>query len=61
LLTPDSGKERWLRLKRSHFSAEGRQARIEAALKALEEAVIESPLDAETIRWIAEDADLERH
>jgi len=54
-----AARQRWLQLKRSHFKREGRQARVEAALKALEEAAFDYGLDAETVRWIAEDADLE--
>ena len=46
-------------MKRRHFRPEGREQRIREALKALDEAIVKYPLDAETIRWIAEDKDLE--
>jgi len=55
----DLARRRWLRLKESHFSREGRRRRIEAAVKALDAALVDYNLDAETARWIAEDADLE--
>jgi hypothetical protein len=55
----DPAEERWQRLKRRYFPPEGRQERIKAALKALEEAVVYYDLDADTMRWIVEEADEE--
>ncbi|MDO8585949.1 MAG: hypothetical protein Q7T82_02815 [Armatimonadota bacterium] len=52
-------RRRFERLKRAHFRLEGRDERIANALKALEEATENYPLDAETVRWIAEDKDIE--
>ena len=59
VLTIDPAEERWQRLKRRYFPPEWRQERIEAALKALEEAVVYYDLDADTMRWIVEEADEE--
>jgi len=55
----ERARRRFNRLKRRHFRPEGREQRIREALKALDEAIVKYPLDAETIRWIAEDKDLE--
>jgi hypothetical protein len=46
-------------LKRAHFTKKGRAARIARAKKALEEARWDTGLDMETIKWLAEDPDLE--
>jgi hypothetical protein len=46
-------------LKRAHFTKKGRAARIARAKKTLEEARWDTGLDIETIKWIAEDPDLE--
>jgi hypothetical protein len=46
-------------LKRAHFTKKGRAARIARAKKALEEARWDIPLDMETLKWLAEDPDLE--
>jgi hypothetical protein len=59
VIRPDPARQRWLRLKRAFWTPEGRQARVERALKALDEAVVHYDLDADTLRWIAEDPDLE--
>ncbi|HUT75245.1 MAG TPA: hypothetical protein VM221_10500 [Armatimonadota bacterium] len=59
VMRTDPARQRWLRLKRAFWTPEGRQARVERALKALEEAVVRYDLDDETLRWIAEDRDLE--
>jgi hypothetical protein len=50
---------RWLELKWSHFTRAGREPRIKRALAALHRAAIRYELNAETIKWIAEDPDLE--
>ena len=46
-------------LLRAHFTKKGRAARIARARKALEEFKLDVDLDMETIRWVAEDPDLE--
>lgn len=46
-------------LKRAHFTKKGRAARIARAKKALEEFKWDLDLDAETIKWLAEDPDIE--
>jgi len=46
-------------LKARHFTPEGREERIAKALQALEMPAAGFPLDRETWKWIAEDADLE--
>jgi hypothetical protein len=55
----DIRNRKWLELKWRHFSRAGREERVARALAALERAVIPYRLDAETVRWLAEDADLE--
>lgn len=52
-------RRRWLELKWSHFTQQGRKQRIERALAALHRVAIRYDLDSETIKWIAEDPDLE--
>jgi uncharacterized protein (DUF433 family) len=47
------------RLKAARFPAEGKEERVAAALRALEEFRWKLPLSAEDIRWIAQDVDLE--
>lgn len=46
-------------LKRAHFTKKGRAARIARARKALEEFRWDVDLNTETIKWLAEDPDLE--
>jgi hypothetical protein len=46
-------------LKGAHFTKKDRSARISRALKTLEKFEWDFDLDPETIRWIAEDPDLE--
>ncbi len=46
-------------LKRAHFTKKDRAARIARARKALEEFRWDVDLDTDTIKWIAEDPDLE--
>ena len=46
-------------LKRSHFTKKGRKARISRGLQALERFRWDLDLDAETIRWAAENPDIE--
>lgn len=52
-------RRRFERVKRTHFSPDGREDRVREALKALDELVVAYPLQADTVRWIAEDKDLE--
>jgi uncharacterized protein (DUF433 family) len=47
------------RLKAARFPAEGKERRVAAALRALEEFRWKLPLSAQDIRWIAQDVDLE--
>jgi hypothetical protein len=49
---------RWLALKWSHFRRQEREERVRRALAALEGATVQHPLDAETVKWLAEDEDL---
>ncbi len=51
--------QRLLTLKHSRFSPAGRRERVRAALRGLEEAVTNYGLDANTMRWLAEESDLE--
>jgi hypothetical protein len=46
-------------LLRAHFTKKGRVTRIARARKALEEFRFDVDLDMETIKWVAEDPDLE--
>jgi hypothetical protein len=46
-------------LKRSHFTKQGREARISRGLQALERFQWDLELDPETIRWAAEDPEIE--
>ena len=46
-------------LKRAHFTKKDRSARISKALETLEKFRWDLDLDPETIKWIAEDPDLE--
>ncbi len=56
---PPEPREKWLRLKAVRFPPEGREERASAAVRAIESAVAHYDLDPETIRWIAEDVDVE--
>ena len=48
-----------LLLQKKHFTKAGRQRRIGRALEALEGFRVEFDLDAETVKWIAQGADVE--
>ena len=52
-------ERRWSRFKQTHWPREGRERRISQGLEALDSAIVDYGLDIETIRWIAEDVDLE--
>lgn len=56
LVTPE---ERLNAAKEKQFSPLGKHERVRKALAALKEAVIDSQLDADTLRWVAEGTDLE--
>jgi hypothetical protein len=47
-------------LKRSHFTKKGRKARISRGLQALERFQWDLDLDPQTIRWAAEDPEIEQ-
>lgn len=47
------------RLKAARFPAEGKQERVVAALRALDEFRWKPHISAEDLRWIAQDVDLE--
>jgi hypothetical protein len=51
--------ERLRRLKQVQFPPRGREKRIARALEALDSAVVDYGLDAETVKRIVEDVDLE--
>lgn len=46
-------------LKRKHFTKKGRASRIARALKALEQFTWDFSLDDATLKWIAEDPNIE--
>jgi hypothetical protein len=48
-----------LRLEKQHFTKAGRERRISRARTALKGFRVEFDLDAETVKWIAQGADLE--
>jgi uncharacterized protein (DUF433 family) len=52
-------REELERMKAARFPAEGKEQRVAAALRALEEFRWKLPLSTEEVRWIAEDPDLE--
>ena len=55
----DTAKAKLTKLKAKHFTPEGRKDRIAKALQILEASTPGFALDRETLKWIAEDADLE--
>lgn len=50
---------RWHQLKRSKWNESGRQQRVATALEALNSATRDYGLAGKTIKWLAEDMDLE--
>lgn len=48
-----------LRLERKHFTKSGEETRVKRALEALRGLRVDFNLDLETIKWIAQDADIE--
>lgn len=52
-------RQRWEELETRNWPDEGREERIARGLAALDAAIVDYGLDADTARWIAEDADLE--
>jgi len=59
ITTRTKEQEKLWRIKREHFTSKGREQRIKTALSALEEAVVDYQLDAETVHWLALDVDAE--
>jgi hypothetical protein len=55
----DTAKAKLAKLKAKHFTPEGRKERIAKALEILEMPMPGFALDRETLKWIAENADLE--
>lgn len=51
--------EKLAELKAKHFSPRGRKLRIAKALKMLKRPGPNFKLDRETVKWIAQDADIE--
>jgi hypothetical protein len=51
------GKQKLSELLKAHFTEEGREARINKSLKALEEATIPSKIDLDTLNWIVDKVD----
>ena len=54
-----AARRRWEQIKKARWPDEGREERIARGLAALDAAIVDYGLDADTARWIAEDADLE--
>lgn len=52
-------KRRWEEIKRRNWPEKWREERIARGLAALNEAIVDYGLDADTVRWIAEEATLE--
>ncbi len=48
-----------LALERKQFAKSGQEARVERALEALKGLRVDFELDPETVRWIAQDIDIE--
>jgi hypothetical protein len=55
----DIAKAKLAKLMVKHFTPEGRKERIAKALQILQAPTPRFALDRETLKWIAEDADLE--
>ena len=55
----DTPKEKLAELKAKHFSSKGRKLRIARALEILNRPAPPFQLDRETIKWIAQDSDIE--
>ncbi len=58
-LAPGSRAPELVRMIERRFGAEGRQERIRAGLQALDKLRKSLKLDRETLKWIAQDADVE--
>jgi hypothetical protein len=52
-------KDKLAELKAKHFSPRGRKLRIAKALEVLKRPAANFKLDRETVKWIAQDADIE--
>ena len=55
----DTAKAKLAKLKAKHFAPESRKERVAKALQILEAPTPSFSLDRETLKWIAEDAELE--
>lgn len=55
----DTPRDRLAELKAKHFTPEGRKERIAKALEILSRPGPTFKLDRETVRWVAQDADIE--
>jgi hypothetical protein len=55
----ETPKDKLTQLKAKHFSPKGRELRIAKALKILNRPVPTFKLDPETVKWIAQDAEIE--
>ena len=59
VVSVDVANRKWLELKWSHFKRAGRQQRVGAGLRALKRGTVAYGVDAETLRWAAQDVDVE--
>lgn len=55
----DTPRDRLAELKAKHFTPQGRKERIAKALEILSRPGPTFKLDKETVRWVAQDADIE--
>jgi hypothetical protein len=55
----DTSKDKLLELKAKHFTPEGREERIAKALEILSRSGPTFKLDKETVKWIAQDVEIE--
>jgi len=55
----DTPRDRLAELKAKHFTPHGRKERIAKALEILSRPGPTFKLDKETVRWVAQDADIE--
>lgn len=55
----NTAKDRLAELKAKHFTSEGREERIAKALEILSRSGPTFKLDKETVKWIAQDVEIE--
>jgi len=58
-ISKDTPRDKLAELKAKHFTPEGRKERIAKALEILSRPGPRLKLDKETVRWVAQDADIE--